>query len=61
MVSRDGFHYGANVLLAGGGNYTLTVELNPPERLARHTDPRTGVAGWWKSFRVTRRFAYALE
>jgi periplasmic iron binding protein len=56
MVSRDGFHYGANVLLPGPGPYVLAVEIRPPEKLARHTDPRTGVLPWWTPFSLTWNF-----
>ncbi|HEV8675888.1 MAG TPA: iron transporter [Methylomirabilota bacterium] len=58
MVSRDGFHYGANVVVAGPGTYSLAVEIRPPEGLARHTDARTGVLPWWAPFTLTWSFRY---
>jgi periplasmic iron binding protein len=58
MVSRDGFHYGVTVPLSGPGAYTLTVEIRPPEGLARHVDPRTGVGAWWTPFPVSWTFRY---
>lgn len=58
MVSRDGFHYGANVALPGPGRYTLTIEVRPPEGLLRHTGPRRGVRPWWKPFSLSWRFTY---
>jgi uncharacterized protein involved in high-affinity Fe2+ transport len=58
MVSREGFHYGATVPLPGPGVYTLTVEIRPPEGLARHVDPRTGVSAWWSAFPVSWTFRY---
>ena len=60
MVSRDGFHYGASVPVAAGG-HTITIDVPAPEGLARHTDPRTGVAAWWRPFKVTRRFVYTPD
>jgi uncharacterized protein involved in high-affinity Fe2+ transport len=53
MVSRDGFHYGAPIAVPASGAWTLSVEIRPPEGLARHTDPRTGVAAWWTPFTAT--------
>jgi uncharacterized protein involved in high-affinity Fe2+ transport len=58
MVSRDGFHYGASVALPVTGAYTLSVEIRPPEGLARHTDTRTGVAAWWAPFTLTWTLRY---
>src|SRR5262249_46180473 len=58
MVSRDGFHYGATVALPVVGAYTLSVEIRPPEGLTRHTDPRSGVAGWWAPFTLSWSFRY---
>ncbi|HEV8533689.1 MAG TPA: iron transporter [Methylomirabilota bacterium] len=58
MVSRDGFHYGANVALIGPGPQSLTLEVGPPEGLARHTDPRTERRSWWAAFTLTWRFRY---
>lgn len=60
MVANDGPHYGANVKLAGPGNYHLTFHLNPPpyNGFVRHTDKETGVAKWWKQFEVNWDFAY---
>lgn len=59
MVSRDGLHYGANLVLPAPGGHTLTVEIRPPEGLVRHTDPRTGVQPWWSPFTLTWDFEYA--
>jgi periplasmic iron binding protein len=56
MVSRDGFHYGAPVALPAPGVWTLSVEIRAPEGLGRHTDPRSGVAGWWAPFTLTWSF-----
>jgi uncharacterized protein involved in high-affinity Fe2+ transport len=61
MVSRDGFHYGATLPLPGPGVYTLTVEIRPPEGLARHVDPRTGVSAWWTAFPVSWTFRYPAD
>lgn len=58
MVSNVGFHYGANLALAGPGAYTLTVELRPPEGLARHADRPTGGRPWWTPFLLTWKFRY---
>jgi len=58
MVSRHGFHYGATVTVPGDGDYVLTVEIQPPQGLARHTDPQTGVAPWWKPFVLSWGFHY---
>lgn len=58
MVSRDGFHYGATVAVPGPGDCVLTIEVRPPQGLARHTDPQTGVGPWWTPFRVTWSFRY---
>ena len=58
MVSRDGFHYGANVVLPAPGAYALRVEIRPPGGLARHTDARTGVAPWWEPLTLTWSFRY---
>ena len=59
MVSRNGFHYGATVTVPGDGDYVLTIEIQPPQGLVRHTDPRTGVAAWWKPFPLSWGFRYA--
>ena len=61
MVSRAGFHYGVTIALPGPGLYTLTVEIRPPEGLARHVDPRTGVGPWWTPFPLTWTFRYPTE
>lgn len=58
MVSQDGFHYGANVALPGPGAYTLSIEVRPPEGLARHTGPRRGVRPWWRPFTLSWRFTH---
>ena len=59
MVSRNGFHYGATVTVPGDGDYVLTIEVQPPQGLVRHTDPHTGVAAWWKPFPLSWGFRYA--
>ena len=59
MVSRNGFHYGATVNVPGDGDYVLTIEVQPPQGLVRHTDPHTGVAAWWKPFPLSWGFRYA--
>ena len=61
MLSRDGFHYGANVPLPASGTYTLSIELRPPEGLARHTDARTGVQKWWNPFTLTWSFDLVVQ
>lgn len=54
MVASDGPHYGANIKMAGVGNYTVTYQIEPPPKagMHRHTDQETGVARWWKPFEV---------
>ena len=54
MVASDGPHYGANVKMAGVGNYTVTYQIEPPPKagMHRHTDKESGVARWWKPFEV---------
>lgn len=46
MVASDGPHYGANIKMAGVGNYTVTYQIEPPPKagMHRHTDKETGVA-----------------
>ncbi len=61
MVSREGFHYGATIALPGPGLYTLTVDIRPPEGLARHVEPRAGAGAWWPAFPLTWTFRYPPE
>jgi periplasmic iron binding protein len=60
MVANDGPHYGANVLMHGMGRYRLTYHVLPPDPAVfdRHQDPETGVAPWWKPFKVSWSFMY---
>jgi len=60
MVARDGLHYGASIRMPGPGEYKLTYAVDPPSRggLGRHDDPATGVAPWWKPFRVSYDWDY---
>ena len=60
MVASDGPHYGANIKMAGVGNYTVTYQIEPPPKagMHRHTDKETGVARWWKPFEVKFDFKY---
>ena len=60
MVASDGSHYGANIKMAGVGNYTVTYQIEPPPKagMHRHTDQETGVARWWKPFEVKFDFKY---
>jgi len=54
MVAKDGPHYGATIQMPGPGKYRLRYSLKPPKvnGFGRHTDPITGVAPWWKPFRL---------
>jgi uncharacterized protein involved in high-affinity Fe2+ transport len=60
MVARDGLHYGASIQMPGPGEYKLTYAVEPPSSggLGRHDDPATGVAPWWKPFRVSYDWDY---
>ena len=60
MVASDGPHYGANIKMAGVGNYTVTYQIEPPPKagMHRHTDKETGVARWWKPIEVKFDFKY---
>jgi periplasmic iron binding protein len=57
MVARDGWHYGASVLMPKAGRYKLTYFLEPPSA-GRHVDPATGVDPWWKPFEVSFDWDY---
>ncbi|MFT4276004.1 MAG: iron transporter [Rhodopseudomonas sp.] len=64
MVASDGPHYGDNVKLKGPGKYKLTFTVSPPSddkhsHFGRHVDKETGVAPWFKTFRVDYDFTYA--
>ena len=52
MVARDGWHYGASLLMPGPGRYRLDYHLEPPSA-GRHADAATGVAPWWAPFDVS--------
>jgi uncharacterized protein involved in high-affinity Fe2+ transport len=61
MVARDGLHYGASIEMPKAGSYRLTYIVKPPSAgglLGRHSDPATGVAPWWKEFRVNFDWDY---
>ena len=59
MVAKDGPHYGAQVYVPFG-RYRLTYHISPPSAsgFGRHTDPVTGVAGWWQPFEVSWDFDF---
>jgi len=63
LVTRQGLRYGNNIKLAGSGTYTLTLTVEPPIKVGfgRHTDMETGVARWWKPFRVEWTFQPSLS
>ncbi len=52
MVARDGWHYGASLLMPGPGRYRLDYHIEPPAA-GRHADAATGVAPWWAPFDVS--------
>lgn len=52
MVARDGWHYGASLLMPGPGRYRLDYHIEPPSA-GRHADAATGVAPWWAPFDVS--------
>lgn len=60
MVAGDGPHYGATVRMPGHGRYRLVYTVHPPDpaQFGRHTDPITGVAPWFDTFRVEFDFDY---
>jgi periplasmic iron binding protein len=59
MVARDGWHYGASILMPKPGRYKLTYTIEPPSKpVGRHSDPVTGVDPWWKPFAVTFDWDY---
>lgn len=50
MNASDGAHYGANIKMAGAGNYRIKVKIKAPDNYLLHTDRETGVEGrWWSS------------
>jgi periplasmic iron binding protein len=57
MVARDGWHYGASILMPKAGRYKLTYTIEPPSA-GRHVDPVTGVDPWWKPFEVSFDWDY---
>jgi uncharacterized protein involved in high-affinity Fe2+ transport len=64
MVASDGPHYGDNVKLTGPGKYTLVLTVYPPSAnkkapFGRHADRETGVAPWFKPFKVKYDFVFA--
>jgi uncharacterized protein involved in high-affinity Fe2+ transport len=64
MVANDGPHYGANVKMAGVGNYRLTYVVEPPAAGAADgvvpagLGRADGLAPWWKPVRVEWTFRY---
>jgi len=57
MVARDGWHYGATVLMPGFGRYQLVYHIEPPAA-GRHSDPATGVAPFWPPFDAVFEWDY---
>jgi len=57
MVAKDGPHYGTTLRMSGKGKYVLKYKISAPV-LARHSDPTTGVADYWKPFEVNYAFDY---
>ncbi|MDQ0195411.1 iron transporter [Paenibacillus wynnii] len=62
MNASDGAHYGANVKLAGAGEYILNYVVESPEKMdyLLHTDDATGVAGrfWQEPIDLTWAFSW---
>lgn len=62
MNAADGPHYGANVKMAGTGEYKLTFNIYTPQLqgMVLHTDPETGVEGrfWDAPITVEWEFPY---
>lgn len=62
MNASDGAHYGANVKLAGAGEYVLTYVIESPEKMdyLLHTDDATGVKGrfWQEPIELTWEFSW---
>lgn len=62
MNASDGAHYGANVKLAGAGEYTLNYVIESPEKMdyLLHTDDATGVKGrfWQEPIDLTWEFSW---
>lgn len=62
MNADDGPHYGANIKMAGAGNYKLVFSIESPlkQDFMLHTDPETGVPGrfWRKPIVVEWDFPY---
>lgn len=57
MIAKDGPHYGTTLRMPGKGKYKVVYTISAPE-LARHSDPTTGVADYWKPFDVSYDFEY---
>lgn len=62
MNASDGAHYGANVKLAGAGEYILNYVIESPEKMdyLLHTDEATGVKGryWQEPIDLTWEFSW---
>lgn len=62
MNASDGAHYGANVKLAGAGDYKLNYVVESPEKMdyLLHTDNATGVKGrfWKEPINLTWEFSW---
>ncbi|MCL6459686.1 MAG: iron transporter [Gorillibacterium sp.] len=62
MNASDGAHYGANVKLAGAGEYILNYVVESPEKMdyLLHTDEATGVKGrfWQEPIDLTWEFSW---
>ncbi len=61
MVAADGPHYGANIKMAGVGNYELTYFIEPPSKqgFGRHSDKATGVGKWFAPFTASYEFKFS--
>jgi len=62
MNASDGAHYGANVKLAGAGEYVLNYVIESPEKMdyLLHTDEATGVKSrfWSEPIDLTWEFSW---
>jgi periplasmic iron binding protein len=60
MVAADGPHYGTTLQMPGPGQYILSYFIEPPSAsgFGRHCDRVTGVAKWWKAFKVQFKWNY---
>ncbi len=63
LVASDGPRYGANLSLAGAGDYILKLRIEPPsdDALGRLVDPSEGVAPWWEPFDVEFAWTFRPE